>query len=351
MGLPLMYENMSVDLPPKPYLSGLLDSLGRMRFNIKRHNDDTFSTRPTLRIRTKGNDYIVSIIGEFLEYHDIDFSLFTRDRGFDYFDIHHRTDLESLHSYLEGHSTQLVRELAFTHGPYKQLFDVVVLSPTDTYRLLCAVKELQDRLKWGPKDSTPHPDEVAAEFNLNPSQIDRVNLPIGEFREDYPVEYIGGIFDGLAYFRPAIGKTGYSIGYYMTPVIRLNRGGVHPAFATAIKQFCDESGIRCASHGNINNLQVAISGPTAIEEFAATVGPYVIAKREELAYLHEQLIPRFRSKEHLERQGFYELVVAFEPIAHGKAAREKERKFTPEFFEEEWKDAIEPVDWERTREN
>lgn len=332
---------MNDDLPPKTYYAGLLDSLGRVQFNIQRNSDHTFSTRPSLRIKHKDNDYLVGLIGELLESKGVIFDMVERQYGYNYFDINRRNDLEDIHTFLKGESTQLIRELAFTHGPYKNHFDSHSCSPKKTYQLVKAIDELHFSVRMAPKSPYPELEELATEFNLDTTEIEEVEIPIGEFREDYPVEYIAGIVDGRAYFTVSMNKASHGVGFNMVPQIRISRGAVHPAFASAVEVFCDEENLRYTSTGNMQTLRTIINGANAIDAFAPKIGPYLIAKHDDLARLHQEFVPRFQAGEQNTKQGFYDLLVDFQPLDGDGRAKERSRKYTPEFFEKEWADDIE----------
>lgn len=335
---------MNDDMPPKTYYAGLLDSLGRVQFNIQRNSDDTFSTRPSLRIKHKDNDYLVGLIGKLLESNDIKFDMVDRQYGYNYFDINLRNDIKNIHTFLKGESTQLIRELAFIHGPYKQHFDSHSCPPKKAYQLVKTIDELHFSVRMAPKSPYPDLEKLATEFNIDTGEIEAVEIPIGEFREDYPVEYIAGIVDGRAYFRLGIGKASHGIGYNMVPQISIGRGAVHPAYASAVEVFCDEENLRYNSSGNMQTLQTMINGADAIAAFASKVGPYLIAKHDPLANLHQEFVPRFRAGEQNTKQGFYDLLVDFQPLDGQGRTKERSKKYTPQFFEKEWNDDIEVRD-------
>jgi hypothetical protein len=332
---------MPDDLPPKSYYTGLLDSLSRVQFNIRRHSDDTFSTRPSLRIRHRDNEILISLIGELLESKNIDFDLISRDYGYNYFHLNRRGDLKMIHKYIDNKSTQLIRELAFVHGPYQGFFDSASNSPKKIYQLVQAIEDLHFGRRLSPKTPYPKPEELASEFNIDTSCVKDINLPVGNFREEYPVEYIGGIVDALAYFRTNINKSPYGIGYNMVPQINIHKGGVHPAFAASVETFCDERKLQYNSASDMHTLNTIINGADAIDNFAPQVGPYLVVQHDELAYLHEEFIPRFYADEHHTKQGFYDLLVDFQVLGSTGRIRERSRKFTPEFFEKKWDEEIE----------
>ena len=335
---------MKDGMPPKTYYAGLLDSLGRVQFNIQRNSDNTFSTRPSLRIKHKDDDYLIGLIGELLESKDIKFDMVDRQHGYNYFDINLRSDLEDVHRFLKGESTQLIRELAFIHGPYREYFDSHACSPKRAYQLVKTIDKLHYSVRMAPKSPYPDLEELATEFSLNTAEVEEVEIPVGEFREDYPVEYIAGIVDGRAYFTLSIGKASHGIGYNMVPQIRIGRGAVHPAYASAVEVFCEEEDLRYTSNGEIHTLRTIINGADSIDAFAPRVGPYLIAKHDTLAHFHQDFIPRFQAGENNTKQGFYELLVDFQPLSGQGRSKDRSKKYTPEFFEEKWADDIEVRD-------
>jgi 5-methylcytosine-specific restriction protein A len=335
---------MKIGMPPKTYYAGLLDSLGRVQFNIQRNSDNTFSTRPSLRIKHRDDDYLIGLIGELLESKNVTFDMIDRKYGYSYFDINSRTDLEHIHEFLKGESTQLIRELAFIHGPYKEYFDSHACSAKRAYQLVKTIDKLHYSVRLAPKSPYPDLEELATEFSLNAAEIEGVEIPVGEFRENYPVEYIAGIVDGRSYFTLSIGKSLHGIGYNMVPQIILGRSAVHPAYASAVEVFCEEEDLRYNSGREIHTLRTIINGADSIDAFAPRVGPYLIAKHDTLAHFHQEFIPRFQAGENNTKQGFYELLIDFQRLNEQGPSRDRSKKYTPEFFEEEWADDIEVRD-------
>ncbi|WP_149031521.1 hypothetical protein [Haloquadratum walsbyi] len=337
-------SSMQDNLLPISYYAGVLDSLARVQFDIQQdEGETTFTVRSSLRIRTQDDSHLTSLIGEFLEAHDIEFDIFSRQNTYNYFHVFFRKDIRKIRRLLNGESTQLIRELSFVVGPYQKHFNTKILEPPEVYRLITAIYELffDQRLtpKWHPK-----PKQFASKFNISTDSLDKIDIPVGTFRDNYPVEYIAGIIDALAAFRPGIHTTSYSIGYGMTPIIRIHRGGVHPAYACAVKQFCNNTGLSSNSMGQINSLNTVIQGANAIDSFAPEVGPYMIAKKDKLAYLDKELIPRFLSGEHHSKQGLYDLLVDFQSIINTNTGEDRSSQYTPEYFEKEWEGEINPAD-------
>ncbi|QLD89109.1 hypothetical protein HWV07_08730 [Natronomonas salina] len=336
---------MSTEGLPDDYYLGLLDSLLRVRFHIRTEPELQFRPQPSVRIGGHGNDQVIALIGELLEKHKIDFELVAPDGGHEYFSIYRHAGFEKLYNFVEGRSANAVRELGFLVGTYRdEIAPRDSLSVDEMYRLARTVNELHYGTTSSGRASLTDPEQFRDKYDVSDVQPETHVIPNTGFRDGYPVEYIGGIIDALATFRPSISRSSYGMGYVMTPQIRLYRGGVHPAFGLSVQQFCEQQNLPCTTTDEMQYLNTIIDGAAAIDEFAPVVGPYLVAKRDELAYLHGELVPRFLNESHHTKQNFYEIVIDFEPLATRGSRRQRNRKYTPEHFEDVWSEDITPVD-------
>lgn len=336
---------MSSEGLPDDYYLGLLDSLLRVRFHIRTDPEVQFRPQPSVRIGGRGNDHVIALVGELLQEQKIEFELIAPERGNEYFSLNSPADFEKLYNFTEGRSAQAVRELGFLVHTYRdEIAPRGSLSVDEMYRLALTINELHHGTTSSGRASLIDPERFREEYDVNNIELETYSIPETGFRNNYSVEYIAGIVDALAIFRPSITPSSYGIGYVMTPQIRMSRSGVHPAFALSLEQFCEQQNLPCTTTGGMKRLNTIIGGAAAIDKFAPVVGPYLVAKRDELSYLHGELVPRFLNESHHPKQNFYELVVDFEPLATHGSHRQRSRKYTPEHFEEVWSEEITPVD-------
>jgi hypothetical protein len=125
-------EEQTLDLAPA-YLGGLLDAVGRVRFNINRMPEDTYTVRPELRFRPHQAHFRMAVIGEFLEERGYRYDFIDRDSGEQFFQLQHREDIRDLRSFLEGESAHISRELEFLEEAFANKFEYKILDPEEIY--------------------------------------------------------------------------------------------------------------------------------------------------------------------------------------------------------------------------
>lgn len=323
------------------YIAGLLDSIARVRFDLTEQPDGTFTVRPMLRIRPYGTEMRQAVVGEFLESEGYTYDYVARDYGAEFFRLQQRSDLEALRRYLEGESAHLVRELEFTTGLFSEEFDFEILEPEDAYRFILARDEL--RYGWRPRGRfhVP-PEDLEEEYDVETEQIDPPSLPAGTLREDYAIEWIAGAFDGVCRYRPSIAENDeHEVGYGMYPVARLHRTGAHPRYVDHFVRFCEDYDLHYGDSSARSALNVTYSGSANIRRVLDILFPRLLVLAEHSAALVEDVLPRFDDGAHYEKQGFYELLRDFDPIAKASGGPFRGRKYDPEFFAERWQGEVE----------
>lgn len=329
-----------MDFPSKGYIAGLMDSLGRVKFHIKENNEREYSTRPELRFKTQDNDLIEGLLGTWFDKNNISYDFFMSESNSNKFSITSRQSLKDLKSFLQGLSTQLIRELEFTTGPYAEYYDFNILKPDEACKLIKSRDELyfdwQERGRY-----YTNLEDISKKYNVDINNIDPDPIPTGEFRDQYSPEYIAGIFDSLVKIRPCINEYKYGeIGYGMSPRVLMRRGGVHPAFATSVQQFCNSNNLDYSCNGDMAELHIYFIGPNRIINFVKSVKDYIISRYDDVQFLCKEILPGFEQGVHKTKQGFYDMLVMFDQIYEKN--KKRERRYTLEYFEKEWKSEIKP---------
>lgn len=282
-----------------------------------------------------------AVIGSFLESQGYQYEFIDRNLGHKFFQLQQRSDLANLQKYLAGQSAHLVRELEFVMGLFADEFDFEILSPEETYRFLLTRGKL--RYGWRPRGRHHRaPSDFMEQFEINDDGIAIPSLSTGELRSDYSIEWVAGVFDGVCRYRPSISQSSeHTVGYAMYPVARLHRAGVHQSLVDYVQRFCGDYNLRYGNSSSHNELGIVFTGPSFIRRVLDVLFPRLLVLAEHSAAILDEVLPRFDDEKHHTRQGFYDLLRDFDPIARDSGGPFRHRKYDPEHFANIWRDSIE----------
>lgn len=332
-----------VDLDPS-YVAGLLDGIGRVRFDLAETEEDRYTVRPMVRLKPNGTRMRAAVVGEFLEERGYRYDYIEREYGDEFFRLQQRDELEDLEEFLRGRSAHLVRELEFVNGVFAEEFDYSILSPEEACRFL----RTRDELRYGWRPRGRHhvsPDEVANAHDIELESIEPVSLPTGSFRSDYTIEWIAGVFDALCRYRPSIAQSDeYAIDYAMYPVARLSTSGVNVRLVDYFVRFCTDYDLSFGDSSSANDLHVSFTGASNIRRVLDVLFPRLLVLAEHSEALLNGILPRFDEEEHHEKEGFYALLRDFDPIAQDTGGPFRHREYDPEYFADIWRDELELIE-------
>ena len=329
-----------------PYIAGLLDAIGRVRFDISETEEGTYTVRPMLRVKPYGTEFRAAVIGEFLESRGYQYDYIDRGYGDEFFRLQLRSDLEDLQSFLVGESAHLVQELAFVTGIFDDEFDFKILEPQDIYRFTLLRDEL--RYGWRPRGRYhTSPEDIAEQYEIDTEGVQIPEFSPVELRSDYSIEWIAGIYDGASRYRPSVNKsTEHRIGYGMYPIARLRRSGVHQRFVSLFLNFCNDYNFSYGNSSEKNKLQVVFTGSSNIRRVLDVIFPRLLVLGEASEVLVYSVLPRFDENAHHTKQGFYELLRDFDKVANASGGPFRYREYDPAYFADIWREQLELVETE-----
>jgi len=332
----------AIDFDPA-YIAGLLDGVGRVRFDISDGKEGTYTVRPMLRLQPNQTPLRTAVIGEFLEQRNYQYDFIDRNYGDQFFRLQQRSDIQDLQSFLEGQSAHLVRELAFVNGPFAEEFDFEILEPQALYRFTLARDAL--RYGWRPKGRFhTTPEDVRTRHDIDPDRVETPPIPPGNLRTDYTIEWIAGLCDGQCRYRPSINESSeHRIGYAMYPIARFHRSGVSSQLVSNFLRFCDEYSLSYGDSSEANTLRVVFTGPSNIRRTLDVLFPRLLVLSEASELLLDSILPRFDSEDHHDKQGFYDILCDFDHVAKASGGPFRHRDYDPAHFANRWHDDLELV--------
>jgi hypothetical protein len=324
------------------YVAGLLDAVGRVRFDINETPEGQYTVRPMVRLRPYQTQLRAAAIGEFLEGGDYQYDFIERGYGDEFFRLQRWRDFEALQSFLGGRSAQLVRELAFVTDVFAEEFDGI-LDPSAVYRF--ALSRDQLRYGWRPRGRYHvSPEDIAEGHAFDTESVETPPLPDADLRTGYTVEWIAGVYDGACRYRPSIAESSdYEIGYAQHPIARLHRAGVSSTFVSSVLQFCDDYDLTYGDASEQNTLRITFTGASNVRRVLDVLFPRLLVLADASEALVETILPRFDENVHHGKQGFYDLLRDFEEVAAVSGGPFRQRDYDPSYFADLWRDDLDLV--------
>lgn len=334
-----MAEHPEVDLDSE-YIAGLLDGVSRVHFDVSESADGSFHVRPLLRIKPYGTEIRRNLIGSVLELEDISYYFVKNSNSHNYFSVDDISGLQRLRELLAGESAHLIRELDFIFEVFEDEF-VKTLAPKKVYQFLLT----REKLRYGNQYGGPNvirPSDVAAEYNVDTDVVNPLQIPDGSVRGGTSVDWMAGVFDGLARYRPAVWRDKeFEIGFGMTPIVRLYKGGAHPLFSHFVSKYFEDNGLDFSdADDNPHTVHFTLSGTTQIQAVLDDLLEDLLVLAEQSLILLEEILPRFEEGLHHEKQGFYDILTDFEYIGRASGVTGERKRYDSDFFEDRWCDEI-----------
>lgn len=155
--------------------------------------------------------------------------------------------------------------------------------------------------------------------------------------------YLAGLFDGVGNINIHIKKDqGGRIGFIFSPRIYIGLSESDSALLGMLDEYCEETETTYNASGrNKSNIQLTITGAESVYNFLMPLYDHLIRRFRESSILLHEIIPAMDEKEHLNKQGFYDLMKYVEMLRELQDTGDRS-KYTQSWFAEEWEGEIEP---------
>lgn len=334
-----MEEHPELNLESE-YVAGLLDGVSRVNFDVSESADGSFHIRPLLRIKPFGTELRRNVIGSVLEREEIDYRYVVNSNRHNYFAVDGISHLRQLRELIAGESVQLIRGLDFIFEVFLDEFEGS-LSPDSFYQFLLTREELQYGYQFGGPHDIRQPD-VASEFNVATEEIEPLSIPDGSVRGSSSIDWVAGVFDGLARFRPSVWRDReYEIGFGMSPTVQMYKGATHPLFSHFVASYFRDRELSINDYAeNPHQVKYTISGTPQVAAVLDDLLDHLLVLAEHSLIMLEEILPRFEMDLDHEKQGFYDLLVDFERVSKASGDSNRQKKYHPEFFKDQWGEEI-----------
>lgn len=159
--------------------------------------------------------------------------------------------------------------------------------------------------------------------------------------KDTQEAHLAGVFDAAGSISLRVTKdTDYKLDYTLRPTLSLRRADDEDPILGKLMEYCDEQAVKYTigeKSGDQDKPSVVwqVTDPDSVEAFLEPLMEHLVTNYFRAELMLDVVVPSLRNGDHLNKQGFYELVGVSEKLREGKRLR-VEPKYTQEFFEEEW---------------
>lgn len=326
--------------PPVEYYAGLIDSIGRIRFNTSSSDKRAigYDAQAQVVFHVGQDEYTDALLGTFFEEKGIHYS-FRRTGTHRYMVIERNESFRKLYTLLSDELIQLARDLSFLVNSYLPARGSGELASKKGHlRLMKALEDLKPQ-RTENKNTTYTAPYFAREFDLELASVSQLEIPSVSYPREISEEYLGGFFDGRG--RCLINtreRDMYDVGYSCSPRVLLTRNRVNPILETRLSNFLVKHGIQANIRTHSDQmLQLQITALEDISTLLSLVLNHLMQSHKEVTYFLHEIMPRFRRGDHHTKQGLYEIVKLAEPLFQEPA---DERQYSVQHFEELWENEI-----------
>jgi hypothetical protein len=157
------------------------------------------------------------------------------------------------------------------------------------------------------------------------------------------IAHLAGVVDVAGNIRLKVMKrSSYKINHSIEAHIIVSRPNKEDPLFGKLMEYCDNrmikysfSEVQSYTSSETKSGKLEIKGIEEVEKFLTPLMDYLVTNRFRAELMLEVVVPAIRNDEHLEKEGFYELVGLSEKLREGQV-QSNEPKYTQEYFEEKW---------------
>jgi hypothetical protein len=316
----------------KDYIIGLTDFLSRPSLK-PRPTKTGYGLDTSVHITLRKSEILLGVISQFFESEGIEYRYKRQDSE--------GTPKEILISKPEGISK--LRDLG--KGTFIQIAEqleyLVAVDREYEGKIIAGDEERFCKLYKPWVDMHPHwkskkytLDFFEEEFNIDIAGItDTFETPNPEYPESISTEYVAGAFDGkgmvsLLINEEPINNTGYGMSISARIAISNPDIRVKPNFI----RYFQNHGVKPRISERDNRLKIRFDSVDQTEKFIEKIGGSTTYLYNLCELFYGQLIPAYKDQYHTTKEGFLDMVRAFEDVAPERPRAQ----YTTKYFEEKW---------------
>ncbi len=284
-----------------------------------------------LHISLRKSAILVGVVSQFLDSKGIEYGYNRRDsKGIPgEIVINNHNGIKTLHNLGSGTFIQIAERMTYLDAVIREYEGKTISGNEELfYRLYKPWDDMHPH--WKSKKYTI--DFFKDEFDIESAE-DTFDAPNPKYPESASTEYVAGSFDGsgmvaLHINAQPVNNTGYGMSITAHIIISYPDIRVKPYF---IKYF-QSHGLDPSLSERQERLEIRFSSVDIVDEFIDKVGGNTIYLYSLCELFYNQLIPAFKDQYHTTKEGFVDMVRAYEEVAPERPRAQ----YTTGYFQEEW---------------
>lgn len=290
-----------------------------------------FGLDTILHISLRKSEILVGVVSQFLDGKGIEYRYSRRDsEGVPgEIIINNNVGIKRLHNIGSGTFIQIAERMEYLNAVIRE-YEGERISGNE--ELFCQLYKPWDDMhpQWKNKKYTI--EFFEEKFDIK-SVEDTFDAPDTKYPESVSTEYITGAFDGsgmisLLIKEEPVNNTGYGMSITGRITISHPNIRVKPHFI----QYFQTEGLDPGISEQRDRLEIRFDSIDGVERFIEKVGGETTYLYNLCELFYSQLIPAFKDQYHTTKEGFIDMVRAYEEVAPERPRAQ----YTTEFFEDEW---------------
>jgi len=314
----------------KEYVLGIIDYCARP--SLEPHQmTGNYGLNTKLYINLRKSEILVGVISQFLNKKDIEYRYSRRDsKGVPgEIVIDNNDSIKTLHNVGSGTFIQIAERLKYLDAVIREYEGKRIAGNEDRfYQLYKPWDDMHPH--WKNKKYTI--DFFKDKFGINPDG-DTFDVPDPKYPNSISTEYVAGSFDGsgmiaLLINSQPVNNTGYGMNIFARITVNHPNIRVKPHFI----RYFQSHGLDPNISEQKDRLEIRFSSVENVEKFIKNIGGKTTYLYSLCELFYSQLIPAFKDQYHTTKEGFVDIVRAYEEVAPDRP----QAKYTTEYFQEEW---------------
>lgn len=324
-------SSLDIDLD-KEYVLGLIDYLSRPSLEPY-PTTNGYGIDTSVHVMLRKSEILLGVVSQFLENEGVEYRYKRRDsEGIpEGILINKPEDISTLRGLGEGTFIQIAERLEYLVAVNCEYGGKTIAGNEERFcRLYKPWADMHPY--WKSKKYTL--DFFEEEFDIDIDNItDGFEAPDPKYPESISTEYVAGAFDGsgmvsLSINKEPVNNTGHGMNLSARITISNPNIRVKPNFIRYFQNHSLEPGISERE----NRLEIRFDSVDEVKKFIEEIGGSTMYLYSLCELFYGQLIPAYRDQYHTTKEGFLDMVRAFEDVAPERPRAQ----YTTEYFEEKW---------------
>lgn len=290
-----------------------------------------YGLEPMLNISLRQSEVLVGVINQFLENKEINYQYKRRDSDGipGKITINDNKGIKKLYNLGSGTFIQIAERMEYVNAVIRKYGGKTICGQEN---LLCQIYKPWEDMQSFSSGKKYTIDFFVDEFGIE-SIEDTFDAPDPEYPDSLSTEYVAGAFDGSGMITLNIGEDpSRATGYMMSITAGITISNPDIRIKPNFIQYFQKHGFEPGISERDDRLEIRFSSIDGVERFIEKVGADTTYLYSLCELFYSQLIPAFKDQYHTTKEGFLDMLRAYEEIAPER----KRAKYTTDYFNQEW---------------